>query len=86
MFTTNETVGLAEWIIDDTFLVDFLLQDNNCLAQLNRGTFYMNSKWLLENLQISDVRNFYRCVKLCNQFSMPTMVDTVTVRNIAFGY
>ena len=27
MFTTGETVGLAEWIIDDTCLVAFIFAD-----------------------------------------------------------
>ena len=28
MFATGETVGLAEWIIDYTFFVNFILQSN----------------------------------------------------------
>ena len=31
MFATGETVGLAEWIIDDTCLVSIILSiENNC--------------------------------------------------------
>ena len=31
MFTTDKTVGLDEWIIDDTSLVYFCLEFDKCL-------------------------------------------------------
>ena len=31
MFTTGEIVGLAEWIIDDTCLVLYIIRDETCL-------------------------------------------------------
>ena len=44
MFTTGETLGLAEWIIDDTCLV---------IVILDRSLFYTSkrAKWKFPNLK-----------------------------------
>ena len=47
MFVTGETVGLAEWIIDDTCLVFFVLRQFKemvCILKYNTKNFKMIKK------------------------------------------
>ena len=49
MVATGETVGLAEWIINDTCLVFTILQTDF-------SKYFAWKKWSLENLEITEIR------------------------------
>ena len=49
LFATGETVGLAEWIIDDTSLVSFIYLTTFCVGRFSRDKYIQLSNQIIQN-------------------------------------